>query len=210
MDNEIKSILEPQEQVVWQGVISRAVMTFYLIISLAIVAGISFFLFSKDIINATVNGNPTTISGFTLGIVVLGIGLIFSLLVFLSNFVKFYTITNKRVLIKSGLIGTDFNSIYFTKIRTANVNVGLIDKIFGVGTINIDTGKVETVSNNRNRGNGISVGNDSVGTRTAYDKLLHIHAPYQVYKYFQTTMSGREEGLYSGRADRENMSGSNI
>lgn len=93
------------------------------------------------------------------------------------------------------MIGTDFNSIYFTQIRTANVNVGLLDKIFGVGTINIDTGKIETVQ-------GGSGANRRTSTRTAYDKLLHIVTPYEVYKYFQTALTGREESLYSGRADR--------
>jgi hypothetical protein len=117
--------------------------------------------------------------------------------VFFSNYVKIYVITNKRVLIKSGLIGTDFNSIYFTQIRTANVNVGLADKIFSVGTINIDTGRIETVSS----GNGNNTQNR---IQTAYDKLLHISKPYEVYKYFQTTLTNREESLYSGRADREN------
>ena len=120
----------------------------------------------------------------------------FSILGFFSNFVKKYLITNKRVLIKSGLIGTDFVSLYFTQIRSANVNVGLIDKIFGVGTINIDTGKIETVQS----GSG---SNQRHSTRTAYDKLIHIKAPYEVYKYFQTTLTNREESLYSGRADRE-------
>ncbi|PIQ67160.1 MAG: hypothetical protein COV95_00230, partial [Candidatus Zambryskibacteria bacterium CG11_big_fil_rev_8_21_14_0_20_40_24] len=91
------------------------------------------------------------------------------------------------------------NSIYFTQIRTVNVNVGLIDKIFGVGTINIDTGKIETVQS----GTGA---NQRTGTRTAFDKLLHINTPYEVYKYFHTTLIGREESLYSGRADRENLS----
>ncbi len=197
MEQEIMAVLEPQEKVVWQDVVNRKVLIFYLTLSLMIVIGISIFLFSKETINYTSNDVPKTIAGATVGLIILIVGLLISLLRFFSNFVKKYVITNKRVLIKSGLIGTDFNSIYFTQIRSANVNVGLIDKIFSVGTLNIDTGKIESVESGSGK-------NQHSRTQTAYDKLLHINNPYEVYKYFQTTLTGREESLYSGRADREN------
>lgn len=194
MAQEITTILEPQEKIVWQNVIDRKVMLFYLIISLLIISGISYFFFSKEIISYTSNNVSKTISGSIIGLFILFIGITSSLFVFLSNYVKIYFITNKRAIIKSGLIGTDFNSIYFTEVRTVNVNVGLIDKIFSVGTINIDTGKIETVNSDKNH----------IGTRTAYDKLQHINKPYEVYKYFQSTLTSRQESLYSGRADKEN------
>lgn len=73
----------------------------------------------------------------------------------------------------------------------------MIDKIFSVGTISIDTGKIETI--NKGRGN-----NKKSRTQTTYDKLLHISNQYEVYKYFQTSLTERQESLYSGRADREN------
>lgn len=194
MTQEINTILEPQEKIVWQDIVNRKVMIFYLIISLLIIGGISYFFFSKEVISYTSNNVPKTIAGSTIGLFVLFIGLTSSLFGFLSNYVKIYFITNKRAIIKSGLIGTDFNSIYFTEVRTVNVNVGLVDKIFSVGTVNIDTGKIETVNN----------GSKHSGTRTAYDKLQHVNKPYEVYKYFQSTLTGRQESLYSGRADREN------
>jgi len=197
MEQEIMAILEPQEKIVWQDIINRKVMFFNLAISLVIIVGISIFLFSKETISYTSNDIPKTIAGTTVGLIVLIVGLLISLLSFFSNFVKKYVITNKRVLIKSGLIGTDFNSIYFTQIRSANVNVGLIDKIFSIGTLNINTGKIETVQSGSGK-------NQHSQTRTAFDKLLHINNPYEVYKYFQTTLTGREESLYSGRSDREN------
>lgn len=194
MNQEITTILEPQEKIVWQDIVNRKIMVFHLIISLLIIGGISYFFFSKEVISYTSNNVPKTIAGSTIALFVLFIGLTSSLFGFLSNYVKIYFITNKRAIIKSGLIGTDFNSIYFTEVRTVNVNVGLIDKIFSVGTVNIDTGKIETVNTGNKRG----------GTRTAYDKLQHVSKPYEVYKYFQSTLAGRQESLYSGRADREN------
>lgn len=195
-EQEIAAVLESNESIVWQDVVNRKVIIFYLIISLAIIAGLSAYAFSKEMIEYTSNGALKTIAGATVGLAVLIGGTLLSLIGFFSNFVKKYIITNKRVLIRSGLIGTDFNSIYFTQVRNANVNVGLIDKLFSVGTINIDTGKIETVSSGSDK-------NRTSQTRTAFDKLLHVNNPYEVYKYFQTTLTSREESLYSGRADRE-------
>src|SRR3989339_475743 len=138
MEQEIFSVLEPQEKIVWQDVINRKVIIFYLITSLVIVFGISFYLFSKETINYSSNNNPQTIAGLTVGLIVLV-----------------------------------------------------------VGTLNIDTGKVETVQSGGSN-------NQRSQMRTAYDKLVHINKPYEVYRYFQSTLTGREESLYSGRADKEN------
>lgn len=198
MDQKIQAVLEPQEKVVWQDVINRKVLAFHTIISALIIIGISFYCFSQESFSYTSNGAPASIAGATIGWIVLIAGLALTLLSFFSSFVKQYAITNKRVLVKSGIIGTDFNSIYFTEVKSVNVNVGLIDKIFSVGTINIDTGKIETVDS----GSG---NNRHTKTRTAYDKLQHVSQPYEVYKYFQTTLTGRQESLYSGRADQENQ-----
>lgn len=197
MDQETTNILEPQEKIIWQDIVDRKVMSFSLVLSLIITIGISVYFFSQKTINYTSNNVPKNVTGSIPGSIIFIVGLIISLLVFFSNYVKVYSITNKRVLIKSGIIGTDFNSIYFTQIRSANVNVGLMDKMFSVGTIGIDTGKTEMVTS----GSG---NNQRSSVQTAYDKLLHIKRPYDVYKYFQTTLTGREESLYSGRADREN------
>jgi uncharacterized membrane protein YdbT with pleckstrin-like domain len=197
MNEEIKAVLEPQEEIIWQDTINRKVMVLHLALSLLVILGLFSFLFSQEAIKYSSGGVEKSIAGATVGLVVLALGIFFSLLGFLSDYVKVYSITNKRVLMKSGIIGTDFNSVYFTEVRTANVNVGLIDKIFSVGTINIDTGKIETVSS----GSGA---NSQSRTQTAYDKLMHINSPYEVYKYFQTTLTGRQESLYSGRADKEN------
>jgi uncharacterized membrane protein YdbT with pleckstrin-like domain len=198
MDKEILAVLEPKEKIVWQGLISRKVIVFNLVVSLLIIAIISFYIFSPEITNYNPDGLPKIVSGKTAGIIIVTIGVIMSVVGFLYSYVKKYIITDKRVLVRSGLIGTDFNSVYLTQVKTANVNVNLIDKIFSVGTINIDTGKVETIKT------GDSHGSES-RIQTAYDKLIHIEKPYEVYKYFQTALTGRQESLYSGRADKPDI-----
>jgi membrane protein YdbS with pleckstrin-like domain len=197
MDKEILTVLEPKEEIVWQGLVSRKIIAFNLVISLLIIAVISFLIFSQGIVNYKFDNMPKIISGTTLGFIIIIIGIIVSVINFLFDYVKKYIVTNKRVLIRSGLIGTDFNSIYLTEVKTVNVNVGLIDKIFSVGTINIDTGKIETITS----GDGH---NTQSRTQTAYDKLLSVDNPYEAYKYFQTALTERQESLYSGRADIKN------
>ncbi|QQG52591.1 MAG: PH domain-containing protein [Candidatus Falkowbacteria bacterium] len=194
-DQQVQTILSNGEKVSWRGGVNRTVIGINLALSLILFLAISGAVYSVDTINYFSNDFSRTISGSTVATLILIFGCLFSVLIFFSNYVKEFVITDKRVLIKSGIIGTDFNSIYFTEIKSANVNVGLVDKLLSVGTINIDTGKVSSTSDK----NGVT------SVNTVYDKLLHIDAPYEVYKYFQEALTGRQESLYSGRADQENL-----
>ncbi len=194
MDTSINTVLEPKEKVMWQGIVNRKVLLTFLIIFLGVTFLISGILFSMDIINYTSNDESKQIAGSLLGIGVLIIGLLFSLYFYFANIVKEYAITKKRVLIKSGLIGTDFKSIYFDQMKNVSVDVNIIGKMFNVGTVKIDTGKTQTYSSGKN---------NRTRTRTVYDSLMFIEKPYEVFKSLQSSLSGRKESLYSGRADRE-------
>lgn len=123
MEQEIIMVLEPEEKVVWQGVINRKIMMFYLVLSLIVIITLSFLFFSQETISYTSNKVPKNITGSTIGIFLFMGGVFLSLISFLSHYVTKYIITNKRVLIKSGLIGIDFNSIYFTEVKTVKVSV---------------------------------------------------------------------------------------
>ncbi|MCM1534217.1 MAG: PH domain-containing protein [Corallococcus sp.] len=50
-----------------------------------------------------------------------------------------YAITDRRIIIRSGMIGIDFKFIDYSEIDSVNVKVGLIDKIFKVGDIYINS-----------------------------------------------------------------------
>ena len=50
--------------------------------------------------------------------------------------IKYY-FTNKRIIIKSGIIGTDYKFFTYPEVLTADVKRGLLDKIFKVGDIYI-------------------------------------------------------------------------
>ena len=50
--------------------------------------------------------------------------------------IKYY-FTNKRIIVKSGIIGTDYKFFTYPEVLTADVKIGLLDKIFRVGDIYI-------------------------------------------------------------------------
>ena len=49
-----------------------------------------------------------------------------------------YVFTDKRIIIRSGIIGIDFKFIYYNEIESVNVKVNLTDKIFRVGDIYVN------------------------------------------------------------------------
>ena len=200
MDQQIRQILESSEQVTWQGKINRTVLILGLVFALIVVGVISFYFFSQDNLAFTSDkGNVTNVSGTLLGYIVVIVGILFSLIGFARKYVIEYAVTNKRVIVKSGIIGTDFKSVYYDQMKNVLVSVGIIGKIFKVGTVKIDTGKISV---NQSRGDN---GHSRSSSKTVYDRLQDIETPYEVFKMVQSSLSGRKEGLYSGRADTETL-----
>ncbi len=52
----------------------------------------------------------------------------------------FYAYSNRRLMIKTGAIGTDIKTFDYPKITNLEVSVGPIEKHFGVGSIRFNTG----------------------------------------------------------------------
>lgn len=48
-----------------------------------------------------------------------------------------YVFTDKRILIRSGIIGIDFKSMFYSEIESVSARVGLLERIFKVGDIYI-------------------------------------------------------------------------
>lgn len=95
---------------------------------------------------------------------------IYNLLVYKKTY---NAITNRRVIIQKGVIGRDFEFLDFDKITSANVNVGLFDKLFGGNTGSILVSTPSSFTQGRN---------GPVPTPTA---LRNIVNPYEVYKFFE-------------------------
>ncbi len=62
-----------------------------------------------------------------------------------------YAFTDKRIIIKSGIIGIDFKNIYYSDVDSVNVKVGMIDRILKVGDIYIKSdGKASVIYDIKN------------------------------------------------------------
>ena len=56
-----------------------------------------------------------------------------------------YVFTDKRIIIRSGVIGIDFKNVYYSEIEGVNLRVGLFDRLFKVGDIYIQSMKQSTI-----------------------------------------------------------------
>lgn len=84
-----------------------------------------------------------------------------------------YGYSNKRVMMRTGFIGTDFKIIDYDKISDVEVTVNIIERAYNVGTIKFFSGRTET-----NDGN----------TTKLYDRCVSIENPYEVFKKVKEVM----------------------
>ena len=179
--NEISRIIEPKEKIIWQAQPKlSAYMTSCIIGStiLGSVVGVISGIFLK------------LLAGIIFGILLFSFGIVFS---YFTYQVTAYAMTNKRVIIQTGIIGRDFKSIDYDRIQNNSVNVGILGVIFKVGTIQIFTGEMQSVGGGRNQPPRI---------QPKYDTFNYIESPYEALKILQTQLSSRKEKLYSGKGGR--------
>ena len=78
-----------------------------------------------------------------------------------------YAYSNKRIMMRTGFIGTDFKTIDYDKITDMEVTVNIIERAFNVGSIKFFSGRTEV--------------NDGV-TKKIFDHWESIPNPYEVFK----------------------------
>ena len=71
-----------------------------------------------------------------------------------------YYVTDKRIIIQTGIIGASYDTIYYKDIKNVSLKIGVIDKLLKVGDIYIDTGNT-TLTNS--------------GTKKLYMTILDIY-----------------------------------
>jgi membrane protein YdbS with pleckstrin-like domain len=178
---ELDKVIEAGEEVVWEGrpkfapfLGSSFVGT--IVMGFIVVFFVMPFAFSFMVGAFAIGGAGA--GGFALLgllLVVLG-GIALCLLPVLYTALVYknmhYAITNRRVIIQRGLIGRDFAIVDFDKIHNAEVNVGVLDKLFGGNSGSIMLWAGRTVSGKH-------------GVREVPDTLQNILAPYDVFKFFK-------------------------
>ncbi len=179
---ELRQILDRNEKILWQGtpqfkpffwsrMVTSAIFFPFILMFLSIFLGILIFIIGM--------------SGFLIGFLAAGIVILLMVLaipiayflivaLLLKRLYKrtSYAITNKRTIIRKGLIGIDFEYIDLDSISNAEVNVGPTDKLWGQnsGTIVIHTSRTVQTKN---------------GTSTVDINLSNVTDPYNVFKCFK-------------------------
>lgn len=98
------------------------------------------------------------------------------LYIFLKKIFSFsntvYTYSNKRVMMSSGFIGTNFKTIDYDKISDIEVTVNVIERMYNVGSIRFFSGRTQAYEGN---------------TTKLYDCWFAIENPYEIFKLVKQT-----------------------
>ncbi|MDO4789327.1 MAG: PH domain-containing protein [Johnsonella sp.] len=173
----IERMIEQDESVLWSGKPDKLIYSigspFFYIFALiwgAVDTGFIFlFMLAGE---GAVEGPPTVflIPFFILHMTPVWIAILGPIYRFFSSSKVEYLLTNKRIYIKSGLIGADIRSLELYEVQNLSVDVGLLEKMRGAGTILL-TANAHNSSRN--------------SSSPWKNKLLHISDPYEVYKLIQ-------------------------
>ena len=114
-----------------------------------------------------------------------GIFVLFNLVTIIFSFVRYnktyYVVTNKRLVIKTGVIGVDFRTLDLHMIQSVDVKVGLLDKFINPNTGSIIVGSSSTpiggAMNQRTVGNPLASG---------FFSFADIDNPYDVAKQIKS------------------------
>lgn len=88
-------------------------------------------------------GNPSHLNylfAYIIGgllVIAYGLGLLVILIAIIDRKCKIFTITNKRVKSKAGIISRSIHEVFVKDIRSVNLQQGILERLFGLGTVNI-------------------------------------------------------------------------
>jgi|GEM_PF-6861702 len=188
MGTGIGDILEPEEKVVWQGVINRGMLAFYFVLFLVPILALGVWGLTQDTIGLqpcgryelqeTCSARPILqVSGVWFGVILIGIGLVLLLINYLWQLSREYTVTSKRIIIKSWAMRNWYQFIYLGEIKNVLDTTGWLGKKLGFGTIKIDTGAVYA--------------NATYMIRYTY--LPNVTAPGAAYAYLQSAIANNKQ-----------------
>ena len=202
MDSVLNSIIEKDEKILWNGrgdLMSTIMHTIGFIALFAAIGSLLYFVLGNlESGTCTIGGRRRPVEecnamAQNISYIFFGIAALIPILTFFGFKATEYTISDKRFILKSGMIGADIRSVYYDQIRSVYVVVGLVGKIFGTGTIKIDTGRTKSYKRNKR-------------SVTHYDKISNIKNPYEVYKILQNNIANSKENIPSenSNSDSEN------
>ncbi len=169
---EFESIKDDNEKILWTGK-----PKFIPFIFTGILGGIFTIAFGVvwllSVRNLNSNGEKSSPSYFWIfGLIPLTAGLFAFLRKVFSFSNTAYSYSDKRVMMRSGFIGTDFKTIDYDKISDIEVTVSIVEKIYNVGTIRFFSGRTQS---------------DEGNITKLYDSWTAIENPYEVFKMVKQT-----------------------
>ncbi len=99
-----------------------------------------------------------------------------------------YAVTNKRIIIRNGLIGYQYNSFYYTDISNVTLKVGVIDRMLGVGDIMISLNH--------------AIGTTKKGNPIHTTSILDVENPDHVMQIVQKTIMDMQTDIHYPNALR--------
>ncbi len=161
---DIQQILDPNEKIIWQG--KPNFWSFWLRSIPTAVFGILWASFLVPFYWAFFTGKFPIFVWAVLGPhTLVALGLLTSPVwqMLRWNYVN-YAITNKRIIIESGVLGRGYNLIDFNNISDVNVNIGIFDKLTNTGSIYFTAGM------------------GMVQPNTTKNVMVGVENPYEVFK----------------------------
>jgi hypothetical protein len=178
---ELNKVINPDEQIFWGGF--PEFWPYYLSIAVPSVVAGSLWLallspFVSVVLNPSANAMATSLplfAYFFMSFFILpGLWLVIGVPIWAYILHKHlhYVITNKRLIIQSGIIGRDFHYVDFDQITNAEVRVGFWDKIVGKnsGSIIVSSAGQSAYSS---------------GGQKIAGAIRNISDPYEVFKFFK-------------------------
>ncbi|MEI2823576.1 MAG: PH domain-containing protein [Chitinophagaceae bacterium] len=160
------SVKDDDEEILWTG---KPKFIPYTVTGLGLGIGAFIFVGIYYLMTKNVKNEDGTTGNFQIWFAALPI--VFFLWEFFRKILSYsntsYAYTNKRVMMRTGFIGTDFKSIDYDKISDIEVTVNFIERAFNVGTIKFFSGRTQT---------------DDGTTTKLYDRWEAISNPYEVFK----------------------------
>lgn len=171
----IEQIIDDNEKILWQGkpdfllyVVGKPFIYLFAIIW-AVLDGL---LIPKFFEGAEFFGSPFLILFFVLHLFPVWLAILLPIYRAFNYRNIEYAVTDKRVYVSDGLFGRDISNIEHREISNLSVNVGVLENMKKVGTINLSyMGPYGPY----NRG-------DSYNINTKGHQLISIPNPYEVYK----------------------------
>lgn len=154
MENNFKDILTKEEKII--SVYKPHKGRFFAESLLTFVIG-WLFIFGMYLLFYFANGSaddPVSPKGLMIALfVLLGVLVLTFALTFIGTKVcydkRFYAYTNKRIIVRTGLIGVDYKSLDIAQIGAINVRVDLLDKVFKSVTGTIRFGSMASPINSQ-------------------------------------------------------------